>query len=127
MILMYGTAPHPESPRIPFGPEQPEPFGPVHPFPSTPSPFQQQPAQPRGEAVDAHLFTDETLIEVEQHCIAMQRYWALPADQRAAVDRYIESARKLTGRVQTDADTYKLAQHMAEGLRSHQTREKGKP
>lgn len=123
---MYGASPQDDSPRVP----QIEPFEPFQPLnPVTPfvPPFDRKPivaplAQPRGEAVEAHLMTDETLIAVEQHCIAMVRYLSLPRDQRAAVDRWIEAARKLVGRVELDAEIYQTARVLAEGTRGHSSR-----
>lgn len=120
-IVLYGAAPYPESPRItPWAPDSvagqsTQPIA---------APFVPPVATPRGPAIDAVLMTDETLVAVEQHCMAMLRYLALDPDQKAAVDRYIEAARRLTGRTDITSETYKLAQQLAEGLRSHPTRQK---
>jgi hypothetical protein len=119
VITLYGAAPFPESPRIP----DTEPFQPFVPYDPAPPTFTPPTATPRGEAIDKILTTDETLIAVEQHCMAMVRFLTLPSDQRAAVERYLEAARRLVGRVQLDSEIYQVAQRIAEGLRSHPSRD----
>jgi hypothetical protein len=120
MILMYGAPPHPFSPRIPEGVEPLEPFVPYSPFPETTDRAHilvPPAAQPRGEAVDQQVTTPETLLEVEAYASAMIRYLSLPREQRAAVDRHIQAARVLTGRVELDAEIYETARKFAEMLR----------
>lgn len=112
MITLYGAAPFDESPRVPE-------MDPLDPFiPYTPQPAIKAPvAMPRGVAIDQQLMTEETIVAVEAYAAAMVAYLSLPRDQRAAVDRYIESARILTGRVDVDAETYQLASQLAAGMR----------
>lgn len=117
MILMYGAAPFPESPRIPDGVE---PFVPYSPFPETTDRARvlvPPSAQPRGASVDDQVTAPATLLEVEAYCSAMVRYLSLPREQRAAVDRHIQAARVLTGRVELDAEIYATARKFSEMLR----------
>jgi hypothetical protein len=118
MILMYGAPPFPKSPRIPDGVEPLEPFVPYSPFPETTDRVLVLPqAQPRGDAVDQQVTTPETLLEVEAYASAMIRYLSLSREQRAAVDRHIQAARVLTGRVELDAEIYETARKFAAMLR----------
>lgn len=75
--------------------------------------------------------TDEALIATEQHCIAMLRYLRLPEEVRLVVDRHVAAAAVLVNEDSPGSErserTYETAQHLAEGLRAHPSRDLHRP